>query len=152
MINLTEIYKTEHSLHQNKNKKNNTQSPKHKHATQPQQSPKHLILSSPPPPPGCSSPPSASSSQHPFISPPTEAAEPEPSRHMRLFLAKPGTTPLTGVCVCMVRTNPQRSVTEENVHRVSVVLIIVFPCFAGFVIFLLFFVFVFFFFLLVLYY
>ncbi|ROT80144.1 hypothetical protein C7M84_001143 [Penaeus vannamei] len=46
-----------------------------------------------------------------------EAAEPEPSRHMRLFLAKPGTTPLTGVCVCMVRTNPQRSVTEENVHR-----------------------------------
>lgn len=57
VINLTEIYKTEHSLHQNKNK-TDTQSPKHKHATQPQQtkpktphsllppSPSRLFLSS----------------------------------------------------------------------------------------------------------
>ncbi|XP_050711756.1 dynein axonemal heavy chain 5-like isoform X2 [Eriocheir sinensis] len=46
------------------------------------------------------------------------AAEPEmPGRRMRLFVGNPRTTPLRGVCVCMTRTNPQRSVTEENVHR-----------------------------------
>ncbi|XP_069981040.1 uncharacterized protein [Penaeus vannamei] len=36
---------------------------------------------------------------------------------MRLFVGNPRDTVLTGVCVCMTRTNPQRSVTEENVHR-----------------------------------
>ncbi|XP_071524381.1 LOW QUALITY PROTEIN: dynein axonemal heavy chain 5-like [Panulirus ornatus] len=44
-------------------------------------------------------------------------AEQEISRRMRLFVGNPRTVPLTGVCVCMTRTNPQRSVTEENVHR-----------------------------------
>lgn len=39
---------------------------------------------------------------------------------MRLFVGNPRDTVLTGVCVCMTRTNPQRSVTEENVHRVSI--------------------------------
>ena len=38
---------------------------------------------------------------------------------MRLFLGSPREVPLRGVCVCLTRTNPMRSVTEENVHRVS---------------------------------
>ena len=37
---------------------------------------------------------------------------------LRLFLGDPREISLTGICVCMTRTNPQRSVTEENVHRV----------------------------------
>ncbi|XP_069958748.1 dynein axonemal heavy chain 5-like, partial [Cherax quadricarinatus] len=49
----------------------------------------------------------------------TEDGEPEPenSRRMRLFVGSPRTTPLTGLCICMTRTTPQRTVTEENVHR-----------------------------------
>uniref|UniRef100_A0A0P4WEV1 Dynein heavy chain tail domain-containing protein n=1 Tax=Scylla olivacea TaxID=85551 RepID=A0A0P4WEV1_SCYOL len=46
-----------------------------------------------------------------------EAEQQEPGKRMRLFVGNPRTTPLRGVCVCMTRTNPQRSVTEENVHR-----------------------------------
>ncbi|KAK3879378.1 hypothetical protein Pcinc_016043 [Petrolisthes cinctipes] len=51
----------------------------------------------------------------------TDEAEGERDRcrGMRLFVGNPRTTPLTGVCVCMTRTNPQRTITEENVHRVS---------------------------------
>ncbi|XP_068204591.1 dynein axonemal heavy chain 5-like [Palaemon carinicauda] len=41
----------------------------------------------------------------------------EPGSGMRLFIGNPRTTPLSGTCVCMTRTTPQRTVTEENVHR-----------------------------------
>ncbi|XP_064087416.1 LOW QUALITY PROTEIN: dynein axonemal heavy chain 5-like [Macrobrachium nipponense] len=50
----------------------------------------------------------------------TEEGEPEPTgpfKRMRLFVGNPRTIPLIGICICMTRTTPQRSVTEENVHR-----------------------------------
>ncbi|RXG57660.1 hypothetical protein Avbf_05186 [Armadillidium vulgare] len=48
-----------------------------------------------------------------------EKAEPR-ELQKRLVIGNPKAIPMNEICIYMSRTNPQRSVTEENVHRVRI--------------------------------